>query len=607
MNARNAARGPRRWLVVLLVITVVIGLANLFGVLKWMGARDDGRGVGGEELQQQKNAEQNSKARDSAKRDKPDDAAAKPAASVDADRPRIKLSFGWLVVEDSWGRRLASLPLAVTADGWMAAPRRFLIGGTKWKLEIEGRVDALENGLYRVGDSAALWQLAEGPLTASARAALPQLEVWDGGEVEFIEYRRDAEPVSLRPRVASREGYFTRADVEVATSGALVQDGAIVGWVFLVGTDPVEVVAWLYRGPTGERLTAELTIEEFYELTFAGGREEAQAIALREVDATSRLKALIASFARASRLELEETPAHLRPEAVLRVLLADASQLVERDRSALAELLTERVIQAVADGTLLYYAVASWANAYGADAAVQLEGRWRAELIERGSETERQLDLLLVRLYARWLYDLMNAGDWPRAWQVYASAAAIYPDDADIALRGIELTLHENQWQQADRLLGARAWPAEFADRVGLLKARVSELKGQQGKIVLRFQPGSSSIPARAVLNGRVAQDYIVDTGATITTIPYSAALALGIRITAQMRRLEVRTASGVVLAPDITLDSISLGGWEVRNVRVLVHDLPEQPGLGLLGLNFLQSFRVDLDSERGVLTLEPK
>ena len=158
---------------------------------------------------------------------------------------------------------------------------------------------------------------------------------------------------------------------------------------------------------------------------------------------------------------------------MLRVLLADAGQLVERDRAALAELLTERVIQAVADGTLLYYAVASWADAYGSDAAVQLDGRWRAELVERGSESERQLDLLLVRLYGRWLYDLMNAGDWPRAWQVYASAAALYPEDADIALRGIELTLHENQWQQADRLLGARAWPAEFADRVALLKARV--------------------------------------------------------------------------------------------------------------------------------------
>ena len=151
LNARSAARGPRRWLVVLLVVTVVIGLANLFGVLPWMGSRDDGRGAGGDGLQKQNNAGQNSKARESAQRDKSVDATSKPADGADADRARVKLSSGWLVVEDSWGRRLASLPLAVAADGWLAAPRRFLIGGTKWKLEIEGRVDALENGLYRVG------------------------------------------------------------------------------------------------------------------------------------------------------------------------------------------------------------------------------------------------------------------------------------------------------------------------------------------------------------------------------------------------------------------------------------------------------------------------
>jgi aspartyl protease family protein len=136
----------------------------------------------------------------------------------------------------------------------------------------------------------------------------------------------------------------------------------------------------------------------------------------------------------------------------------------------------------------------------------------------------------------------------------------------------------------------------------------VRELKSQQGRIVLRFDPRSRAIAARALLNGRVHQDYIIDTGATLTVIPTATAQALGIRITAHTPRLEVRTAGGLILAPDIQLDSVAIGGWEVRNVRALVHDLPNNPGLGLLGLNFLESFKKwDVDSERGTLILDPK
>jgi hypothetical protein len=38
-----------------------------------------------------------------------------------------------------------------------------------------------------------------------------------------------------------------------------------------------------------------------------------------------------------------------------------------------------------------------------------------------------------------------------------------------------------------------------------------------------------------------------------------------------------------------------------------LVLDIPNQPDWGLLGLNYLERFRMDMNTEEGVLLLEPR
>ena len=69
----------------------------------------------------------------------------------------------------------------------------------------------------------------------------------------------------------------------------------------------------------------------------------------------------------------------------------------------------------------------------------------------------------------------------------------------------------------------------------------------------------------------------------------------------------EVQTAGGPVLAKAIILSSIELQGWIISDVKALVIDIPNRPGLGLLGLNFLNQFNLDMQPDDGVLTLAPK
>ncbi|MGB5424064.1 MAG: retropepsin-like aspartic protease, partial [Desulfobacterales bacterium] len=108
-------------------------------------------------------------------------------------------------------------------------------------------------------------------------------------------------------------------------------------------------------------------------------------------------------------------------------------------------------------------------------------------------------------------------------------------------------------------------------------------------------------------LSSDVEQSFVVDTGASMVTIPRSTAQKLGLTSGRSTMRRQVHTAGGTVQAEAVVLPSIELDGWQLDNVEALVLDLPNQPGVGLLGLNYLRRFRMDLNSERGVLTLAPR
>jgi clan AA aspartic protease (TIGR02281 family) len=80
-----------------------------------------------------------------------------------------------------------------------------------------------------------------------------------------------------------------------------------------------------------------------------------------------------------------------------------------------------------------------------------------------------------------------------------------------------------------------------------------------------------------------------LDTGATFTMIPPEIARDIGHDPILSKRRIEISTASGSVLAPLLTVKSVSCLGNRLRNVQVVCHNLPpESPVEGLLGLNFL-------------------
>jgi len=104
-------------------------------------------------------------------------------------------------------------------------------------------------------------------------------------------------------------------------------------------------------------------------------------------------------------------------------------------------------------------------------------------------------------------------------------------------------------------------------------------------------------------LNSRVRQYFVVDTGASFTLINWQTAKDLGLNINESTPFIPIFTASQRILTPLVTLRSLQVGGAEVENVDVLIHNLPSASA-GLLGNSFLNKFRVVIDSVNGKMTL---
>jgi aspartyl protease family protein len=105
-----------------------------------------------------------------------------------------------------------------------------------------------------------------------------------------------------------------------------------------------------------------------------------------------------------------------------------------------------------------------------------------------------------------------------------------------------------------------------------------------------------------ARINGRGTQ-VLVDTGANIVAMNAITARALGVKYE-DAPRSQVATASGIVGAWSVILDSVDVGGITVPHVQASVIE-GAFPEMVLLGVSYLQ--HVDLQEKNGILVLTGK
>ena len=96
-----------------------------------------------------------------------------------------------------------------------------------------------------------------------------------------------------------------------------------------------------------------------------------------------------------------------------------------------------------------------------------------------------------------------------------------------------------------------------------------------------------------------------LDTGATQTIIDDKLLRLAGYSPELSTEKVEIRTASGLEQAAEITLDKIEALEQERTNFVVLSHALPEGARIdGLLGLDFVRDRKLEVDFRLGLIAL---
>jgi len=122
------------------------------------------------------------------------------------------------------------------------------------------------------------------------------------------------------------------------------------------------------------------------------------------------------------------------------------------------------------------------------------------------------------------------------------------------------------------------------------------------GSMVTAISAGQrGQFTAETLVNG-VHVQMMADTGATVVTLTSFDAQRIGFDLEWLEFDRPIRTANGTALAAGITLDKLSVGGIEIRDVSAIV----VKPGLlahSLLGMSFLGAIsRFEIKGDQMVL-----
>jgi clan AA aspartic protease (TIGR02281 family) len=126
-------------------------------------------------------------------------------------------------------------------------------------------------------------------------------------------------------------------------------------------------------------------------------------------------------------------------------------------------------------------------------------------------------------------------------------------------------------------------------------------------RVTIPLKSDDRALLLNATIDHEKQVSFILDTGATYTTISRETATALGYDLV-NTPKVTITTANGRMLLPKVLLKSVTLNGYTAKNVEATVMNMPKDvPFNGLLGLTFIKRHRITIDSQADHLVIEPQ
>jgi clan AA aspartic protease (TIGR02281 family) len=107
-----------------------------------------------------------------------------------------------------------------------------------------------------------------------------------------------------------------------------------------------------------------------------------------------------------------------------------------------------------------------------------------------------------------------------------------------------------------------------------------------------------------AVINNKYVSTFLIDTGASYTVITPKMIETMHIKIPKDVNKIPVSTANGIVFAPVVKLDKVTIGGMTVDHVEAVITELGDEMQIsGLLGMNYFKGMDLSFRQNKLVLS----
>ena len=177
-------------------------------------------------------------------------------------------------------------------------------------------------------------------------------------------------------------------------------------------------------------------------------------------------------------------------------------------------------------------------------------------------------------------------------------------------LAGASTDVSVYRWVDDDGTLnyasGLDRVPERHRGSAELVPVSPSEVVAPPAAVVshLSFVPGAP-ILVSARIGGAGPITLLLDTGADRTLVSPAALHALGL-LAEPAGRARIKGVAGGAEADVVWVSSLEVGNARTGPLPIIAHDAGLDRAQGLLGRDFLDRFRVTIDSQNGVVILAP-
>ncbi len=189
----------------------------------------------------------------------------------------------------------------------------------------------------------------------------------------------------------------------------------------------------------------------------------------------------------------------------------------------------------------------------------------------------------------------------------YAETILAIRRDFDALRAEVESSLSNDQAQIALRVLQANYQIPEPPTAGMILRSldkRIARLEQEVFSESIKLDVERGSMYVNVVIGMKTAR-MVVDSGATLISLPPDTASALGIVIPRDAAKLQLVLADGrAISARAVTIPKVRVGEFEAENVDAAVLDGSAIKAEPLLGMSFLGNFKFEINSAEKTLKL---